>query len=213
MNPGPVLWSGSVVVSGSLVEEVVVEASCVWAELGGEVVMVSASEEVEESEEEVIGTEVKDAGAVSERLSADDVTAPVELKMAVSDGMAEELSALEASVDEVLICVSDATKELDEGTSFADEVGGTTTEEVDGFAAVDSTFGLEAVVGFGASEVDTFSGVGVVFSTTGVVLAGALSVLLAGVTLTGVVLGVDFFFRASTLARSLISTARGMGSK
>lgn len=121
--------------------------------------------------------------------------------------------------------MSDATKELGEGTSFADEVGATIIEELDDFTEVGSTSRLDVVVGFGATEVDVsfgawlvvlgFSGVavvfsttGVVFSTTGVVLAGALSVFLAEVFL-----GVGFFFRGSTLPRSSISTARGIGSR
>lgn len=211
-DPGSdVSWFGSLVLSGSLVDEVI-EAASVWEELG-EVVMASASEEVEERE--VMVPEVTDAGAVSERLSADDVT-PAELEIAVSDGTMEELSALEVSVAEVLIWVSDAINELDEGTSFADdEIGATTTEELDDITEVGSTSWLDVAVGFGAAEVDVsfgawlvvwgFSGVAVVFSTTGVVLA---------VVLTEVVfLAVVFFFRASTLARSSISAARGMGSR
>lgn len=218
MNPDPgseVSWFGSLVLSGSSDDDVI-EAASVWEELG-EAVMVSASEAVEESE--VIAPEDKDAGEVSERLSADDVT-PLELKIAVSDGTMEELSALEVSVAEVLIWVSDATNELDEGTSFVDDkVGATTIEELDDFTEVGSTSWLDVVVGFGATEIDVsfgawlvvegFSGVAVVFSTTGVVLAVVFST--TGVVLTGVVfLGVVFFFRGSTLARSSISTVRRM---
>lgn len=167
--------------------------------------MVSASEETDESEALVPG--VTDAGAVSERAGADDVVTPTGLEMAVSDATSEELSALEVSVAELLIWVSDAIRELDEGTSLTEDVEETTAEEVDGFAeVVDSTFGLEVVVGSGAFEVDVSLG------ATLEVFSVVLGVAAAEVCLAVVFFCVVFFFRASKLARSSISIARGIGS-